>query len=227
MESDNIYKSKLINKSYWEEFYENELHSYNDVGYRGEEWFEDYIDAIVDWIMENGSEAQSGRVLDIGCGNGLFLIDLIRKISFSSAVGIDYIPSAIELAKKIVREEELSDKISLYPVDLVSGKKVLKQSDNEETLELGKFEVVVDKGTYDIFVMKDEQHIYKNSVSRYLKNGSTLFISSCNSTPEELCSVFDDQINFEKVSELPHKSYNYNGIEGQVLASVAFKYIKN
>ncbi|EAK87580.1 conserved methylase [Cryptosporidium parvum Iowa II] len=227
MESDSTYKSKLINKNYWEEFYENELDSYNDVGYRGEEWFEDYIDAIVDWVMETGCEVQSGRVLDIGCGNGLFLIDLIRNINFSSAVGIDYIPSAIELAKKIVQEEELSDKISLYPVDLVSGKDVSKNNDNEQILELGKFEVVVDKGTYDIFVMKDEKHIYKDSVSRYLKNGSILFISSCNSTPEELCSVFDDQTNFEKLSELPHKSYSYNGIEGQVLASVAFKYIKN
>lgn len=226
MDLDNTYKSKLVDKSYWEEFYENELESYNDVGYRGEEWFEDYIDAIVDWVMETGCEVESGRVLDIGCGNGLFLIDLMRNINFSSAVGIDYIPSAIKLAKKIVKEEELSDKISLYSVDLVSGKDVSKEN-NQNVLDLGKFEIVVDKGTYDIFVMKNEKHIYKDSVSRYLKNGSILFISSCNSTPEELSSVFEDHINFEKVSELPHKSYSYNGIEGQVLASVAFKYIMN
>ncbi|OII75487.1 methylase [Cryptosporidium ubiquitum] len=222
---DNIYKSKLINKSYWEEFYENELKSYNEVGFRGEEWFGDYINPIVGWIVETGYDVASKRILDIGCGNGLFLIELIRNINFSSAVGIDYIPSAIELAKKIVKEEGFSSKISLYPVDLVSGKDVSKQSDDEKILDLGKFEIVVDKGTYDIFVMKNERHVYKDSVSRYLKNGSILFISSCNSTPEELCNVFEDHVHFEKVSELKHKSYSYNGKEGQVLASVAFRYI--
>lgn len=227
MESDNEYRSKLTNREYWEEFYENELESYNDVGYRGEEWFEDYIESIVDWIMKTGCDAESGRILDVGCGNGLFLIDLIRSINFGSAVGVDYIPSAIELAEKIVREEGLSDKISLYSVDLVTGRDVSKQDTTREVVDLGKFQVVVDKGTYDIFVMKNKTNIYKESISRYLENGSILFISSCNSTPEELSRVFDDKVNFEKISELPHKSYSYNGIEGQVLASVAFKFIKN
>ncbi|KAJ1610038.1 conserved methylase [Cryptosporidium canis] len=225
MESESAYRSKLTNKSYWNEFYENELESYNDVGYRGEEWFEDYIEAILDWIMEAGCGEEPGRVLDVGCGNGLFLIDLMKSANFASAVGIDYIPSAIELAEKIVKEEGLSDKISLHPIDLVTGRNVSK-SNEKEVVNLGKFEIVIDKGTYDIFVMKDETNIYKESVSRYLKNGSILFISSCNSTPEELCTVFDDKVCFERVSELPHKSYSYNGVEGQVLASVAFKYIK-
>ncbi|KAH8741318.1 hypothetical protein FG386_000225 [Cryptosporidium ryanae] len=221
------YKSELVNRSYWEEFYENELGSYKDVGYRGEEWFEEYIDSIVDWIDEILLEYPTKkRILDVGCGNGMFLISIFKSMdNFESGVGIDYVPSAIELAKKIVEEESLSEQISLFSIDLVSGKDVLDENAIVQ-VDLGKFEVIVDKGTYDVFVMKNEVNIYKESIVRYLKKGSILFITSCNSTPYELTDSFDDHVNFVKISDLPHKSYSYNGTQGQVLASVAFKCIK-
>ncbi|KAK6590310.1 hypothetical protein RS030_162457 [Cryptosporidium xiaoi] len=227
MDSCVEYKSKLVNRNYWEEFYENELKSYKDVGYRGEQWFEEYIDSIIDWIGETLSNYPTkGKILDVGCGNCMFLIEIFRNVdNFESGVGIDYVPSAIDLARKIVKEENLSDQISPFPIDLVSGKEISGENETNQ-IDLGKFEVVVDKGTYDVFVMKDEVNIYKESIARYLKKESILFITSCNSTPEELTNAFDDRVNFVKISDLPHKSYSYNGIQGQVLASVAFKYIK-
>lgn len=230
MELNTDYESSLINKSYWEEFYDNELDTYKEVGYRGEEWFEEYIDSIINWIKEIQDDKKDYRILDIGCGNGLFLIKLLKYIDFKDAVGIDYIPSAIELAKKITIEENLSEKISFYSIDLISGKFVGNneldiKKENDDIVDMGKFDIIVDKGTFDIFIMKNERELYKQSIKRYLRNGSIIFITSCNSTPNELIEVFEDNINFFKLSDLPHKSYSYNGIEGQALASVAFKYV--
>ena len=40
------------------------------------------------------------KILDIGCGNGIFLERLSKKIKFKSALGIDYSNEMISEAKK-------------------------------------------------------------------------------------------------------------------------------
>ncbi|KAL7066131.1 hypothetical protein ACR3K2_34150 [Cryptosporidium serpentis] len=220
-------QSILTQKHYWDEFYQDELKSYNDLGIRGEEWFDIYIESIIQWIKSIESINSKSLLLDIGCGNGIFLIDLVRAINLEKAVGIDYIPSAIKLAKKIVNEEQLSSKIELYPIDLLSGYLVSNEinfKNKEIYKDIGTFDVIVDKGTYDVFVMKNETIKYRQSILRYLKSESILIITSCNSTPDELIEEFISNSKFTVLSNLRHKTFSYSGSQGQVLASVAFKY---
>jgi 2-polyprenyl-3-methyl-5-hydroxy-6-metoxy-1,4-benzoquinol methylase len=47
-------------------------------------------------------------VLDIGTGNGVFLVEL-AKFGFSNITGIDYSPSAIQFSGSIIEKEGLSN----------------------------------------------------------------------------------------------------------------------
>ena len=53
----------------------------------------DTIEAHVDWIHEHALQAQPSKVLDLGCGPGLYTSRLARK--GHSCVGIDFSPASI------------------------------------------------------------------------------------------------------------------------------------
>jgi SAM-dependent methyltransferase len=53
-------------------------------------------------------------VLDIGCGDGAFLRDACRQIPGLRAVGLDLSPEAVEFGTAQIRQENLSDRVTLY-----------------------------------------------------------------------------------------------------------------
>lgn len=73
-------QSNLTRQEYWETFYSKELEVFEECGNQGEEWFESETDALTTWIRRlPGIQPDKTKVLDIGCGNGLFLLRLARK----------------------------------------------------------------------------------------------------------------------------------------------------
>ena len=58
-------------------------------------------------------------VLDVGCGGGGFAIMLAKACPHIKAVGTD-LPTVVPIAKKIVAEQGLTDRVEVIAVDVVN-----------------------------------------------------------------------------------------------------------
>ncbi|XP_063124004.1 EEF1A lysine methyltransferase 2 isoform X7 [Rattus norvegicus] len=92
----------------WDAVYERELKTFQDYGATGEIWFgEESMYRVIRWMQKHKIPLDAS-VLDIGTGNGVFLVELVKH-GFSNITGIDYSPSAIKLSASILEKEGLSD----------------------------------------------------------------------------------------------------------------------
>ncbi|XP_017330864.1 EEF1A lysine methyltransferase 2 isoform X2 [Ictalurus punctatus] len=68
--------SKLGTKEYWDNAYSRELQTYRDIGDVGEIWFgEESMNRVI-WWLEKQNTPENAAILDIGTGNGVFLVEL-------------------------------------------------------------------------------------------------------------------------------------------------------
>ncbi|CAD7082675.1 unnamed protein product [Hermetia illucens] len=215
MDFPELAGSELGTKEYWEQSYEREIQNYNDHGDVGEIWFdEDSQIRVINWILKRDEIQADYNVIDLGCGNGMFLIELARE-GFKNLLGVDYSPKAIELAASIAKDQELP--IEYKVVDLLSEKSMT---------ELGTFNIVHDKGTYDAISLnpdnpKEKREKYIENTRRILSDEGYFIITSCNWTEEELITSF--QGKFEKFCTIPTPTFRFGGKEGSVVTSVVFK----
>ncbi|EDW00602.1 EEF1A lysine methyltransferase 2 [Drosophila grimshawi] len=209
--------SELGTKAYWETSYEREIKNYKSHGDVGEIWFdEDSQQRIVDWLLKQQQtlHKQSARVLDLGCGNGMFLIALANE-GFIQLTGVDYSPKAIELARGIAQDH--SHNIDYKLADLTQ----------KEPQSLGTFDIVHDKGTYDAVSLcpdnpKEMRTNYLDNVARLLHDEHSWFIiTSCNWTEDELLQSFEHL--FERHCTIPTPTFKFGGKVGNVVTSVVFK----
>lgn len=68
--------------------------------------------------IDNCKPIEGRTMLDIGCGPGLYCIELAR-IGASKVVGIDFAPNMIELAKKFAQEFGVHDKCEFIVADFL------------------------------------------------------------------------------------------------------------
>uniref|UniRef100_A0A2M4AX98 Protein-lysine N-methyltransferase n=1 Tax=Anopheles triannulatus TaxID=58253 RepID=A0A2M4AX98_9DIPT len=207
--------SELGTKDYWESSYSREINNYRDHGDVGEVWFdEDSQNRIIAWLARLEDEIKAeDAIIDLGCGNGMMLVELARE-GYSNLTGIDYSPKAIELAKAICRDQDLS--IEYRVVDLMS---------ESETTALGQFKVVHDKGTYDAISLHPEdsktmRSQYIASVHRMLRDDGIFVLTSCNWTESELVKSFEGRFNLRTV--IPTPTFKFGGKVGSVVTSIVF-----
>lgn len=67
---------------------------------------------VRDSLLDNNS-----RVLDLGCGTGVQLFDIAKKINLSELVGIDISKENIRIATNKLAEQSNSKKISFHAID--------------------------------------------------------------------------------------------------------------
>lgn len=209
--------SELGTKEYWETSYTREIKNYKSHGDVGEIWFdEDSQQRIVNWLLKQGEnvDKQSERVLDLGCGNGMFLVALANE-GFAQLTGCDYSPKAIELAEGIAKDQSL--KIDYTVADLTQS----------APPTIGTYDIVHDKGTYDAISLcpdnpKEKRNNYLAQVAQLLKDQNSLFIiTSCNWTEDELLHSFEEL--FVKHCSIPTPTFKFGGKVGNVVTSVVFK----
>ncbi len=71
--------SKLGTQKHWEEVYDRDLSNFKDNGDVGEVWFGyDSTERLVDWMENSELIHCESSVLDLGCGNGVTLIELSK-----------------------------------------------------------------------------------------------------------------------------------------------------
>ncbi|GAB5578869.1 EEF1A lysine methyltransferase 2 isoform X5 [Prionailurus iriomotensis] len=172
--NDTLYSQVL---DFWDAVYERELQTFQEYGDTGEIWFgEESMNRLIRW-MQKREIPLDASVLDIGTGNGVFLVEL-AKFGFSNITGIDYSPSAIQLSGSIIEKEGLS---------------------NIKLKKLSGFHICVDKGTFDAISLNPDSAIekrkqYVKSLSRVLNVKGFFLITSCNWTKEELLNEFSEAV---------------------------------
>jgi 2-polyprenyl-3-methyl-5-hydroxy-6-metoxy-1,4-benzoquinol methylase len=242
-EEQEIFESDLGNKDHWDNAYSEEITQFennrDEIGYV---WCGKQIQNKTIQYINNNFLNKDIKIMDIGCGNGALLFELI-KIGFSNLKGMDYSEKSIELAcnikkHKITQGEKLCENILFYKEDI-----------NNPTNNSDFFDVIHDKGTFDAFMLNKNNSFlnYANYLNMKMKDKSILIISSVNHLKEELLEYFINinkhnlndlndlnninnlkidkifSFSFELVEEIPHKLFNFGGNNGQSVTTLIFK----
>ncbi|KAK2489634.1 hypothetical protein MC885_014230 [Smutsia gigantea] len=210
---DGFSPSVLGTREHWDAVYERELQTFQQYGDTGEIWFgEESMNRLIRWMQKHKIPLDAS-VLDIGTGNGVFLVEL-AKFGFSNITGIDYSSSAIQLSGSIIEKEGLSN-IKLKVEDFLNP-----------STKLSGFHICIDKGTFDAISLNPDNAVekrkqYVKSLSRVLKVKGFFLITSCNWTKEELLNEFSE--GFELFEELPTPKFSFGGRSGNSVAALVFK----
>lgn len=214
---EELPSSKLGTQEYWDKFYSLELNNFSDSKDEGEVWFgHNRMMKVVRWITNNTSIERTHSVIDIGCGNGVMLLELADE-DFTDLCGVDYSPKAIELAQNIAQEHDKD--IRYAQVDFLDVKSV------EEALGGRCFHVCHDKGTYDAISLrpddaKEARSRYMECLKSVMKTEGYFVITSCNWTLDELQIHFGNDFKFLK--HIPAPSFQYGGSTGSTVTTVVF-----
>lgn len=205
----------------WEDVYQRDIVNFMDNGDVGHIWFgAQETKKIIEWLKSQKQIDQSDSIVDIGCGNGMMLIELARA-GYSNLMGTDYSPNAISLAK-IIAEKDGFPLIQYEVHDILS-------SDIPVTLRK-EFTVAIDKGTYDALTIKDGSAPvrvtrYMEVVYRLLAVDGLLIIVTCNWTEEEICDHFKNY--FKPIHVMPKKKFSFGSGVGSTTSTVVFKKLAN
>uniref|UniRef100_A0A3B4AN47 EEF1A lysine methyltransferase 2 n=1 Tax=Periophthalmus magnuspinnatus TaxID=409849 RepID=A0A3B4AN47_9GOBI len=205
--------SKLGTKEYWDSAYEKELETFKDIGDVGEIWFgEESMTRVIKW-MKKAKIPQNASILDIGTGNGVFLVALADQ-GYKNLTGIDYSATSVELARNILLAEGQTD-ATVKKVDFIRCQS-----------ELESFDVCIDKGTFDAISLnpdnaKESKRLYVESLKSVLKDKGFFVITSCNWTKEQLVERFKE--GFELLEELPTPTFKFGGQTGSSVTALIFR----
>lgn len=187
-------------------------------------------------FLNNSSLAQeSTSLLDLGCGNASILFTLREEEWTGRALGVDYSPQSVALARQVATSKAEDDPsattVEFSEWDIIGGpyETVLN---NEEK---GGWDVVLDKGTFDAISLsdqKDEQgrrlcELYPGRVVPLVKKGGIFLVTSCNWTEEELKNWFvakdPAEGGFVQAGKVEYRTFSFGGVKGQTISTLCFR----
>ncbi|KAG8746208.1 hypothetical protein FRC10_005724 [Ceratobasidium sp. 414] len=202
-----------LKPSNWDEVYSTEIENFETDGDEGEIWFgEETVEKMVhlpfssihrvidfffrtfqlEWTLTNVPATENPYILDIGTGNGIMAITLAENgYDATRIVGIDYSEPSIKLAKSVATGRGHPG-IRYVVSDFVNEAPPVTGED-----QANKWDLLLDKGTYDAIALAEKNDDGTSLVSKYpykiveaLKTGGLFLITSCNFTEEELKAAF-------------------------------------
>lgn len=213
------YESKLGTLEHWNDAYKQEIEQFkNNDNELGDIWFGKTLQKkLVNYITKNFPDKNT-KIFDVGFGNGVFLYKLAKQ-EYVNLYGIDYSPDSVQLAKMIIeskqKKHEKEYKINLFCEDINSTNKIINET----------FDVIHDKGSFDAYLMNKSNTLekYHRYIKSYSRNGTTLIITSCNNTREELRKKFPSEKGFKYIDEIKNKTFVFGGQEGQQQATQIYQ----
>lgn len=202
--------SELGTQDYWKNCYKSEIKNFHSRGDPGEIWFgEDIVDRLIRWMNKSEHIKKDASIVDIGCGNGMLLVDLANN-GFTNLTGIDYSENAIKLAKSVAEKNKVD--INFEVNNILDG--LSRQ-----------YDIIFDKGTYDAISLSSEaqqnRETYMQHVYNSLKDDGIFIMTSCNWTLSELTKQF--KLRFDLFSVIPTPQFKFGGAVGNVVTSCVFK----
>lgn len=146
----------------------------------------DYLEKAVKWYQDSSvryAHALMGplkgkNVLDVGCGTGIHLVWLAKN--GANVTGIDVSDKRIEMARKVVKNQGLEERVSLYPkgaedtglpgesFDIVYGQDILMFLDGRFDLFISEARRILKKGASLIFSEALDGHPIARCYRKYM-----------------------------------------------------------
>lgn len=200
----------------WERIYSEELDNFREYGDIGEIWFgKSNTLKVIRWINTELKLNKNDKIIDIGCGNGMTLIELAKQ-GFEKLMGIDYSQKAVDLAREVSKENNVSH-IELKVCDILNSQDLNLPTD---------FKLIHDKGTYDAISLNPEdpaskRQKYIENVYKILLPFGYLVLTSCNWTKEEIQKHFQDY--FDILHVLPADTFIFAGQSGNTVTQLVLQ----
>lgn len=213
MENEELNPSDLGTLDYWQSHYTDEIENFKNFGDTGDVWFgEEILKRIIRWICKCSQITKSSQLADIGCGNGMLLVELANQ-GFTCLTGIDYSEKAIVLAREVAVKFAVKENITYLICDVL------------QLVFWDSFDFVVDKGTYDAISLSENgvenKKKYIKNVYRSLREDGLLLITSCNWTKNELDNQFLERfIYFDSINT---PQFQFGGTVGNTVTCVIYK----
>lgn len=218
--------SRLGTKEYWDSFYQLEHCNFErNEADTGECWFEESNaeTKMCDFIFEELQHLKNPNVCDVGTGNGHLLFQLLEEGFKGNMVGIDYSETSVQFAKDIAARKNYQVKFERS--DVLHANDPFMSQNNEA------FDLVLDKGTLDAIALSNEQYengltgfqIYPYNVSKLIRRGGVLLVTSCNFTQDEIYKHFTDSGKFKYFGKVDYPTLEFGGAKGSTICTVAFE----
>eukprot|EP01047_Picozoa_sp_COSAG01_P080398 COSAG01_NODE_15618_length_1319_cov_1.255738_1_plen_257_part_00 len=216
-------KSRLGTQQHWDDHYARERDNFAaDEDDEGVDWFAENVGSrLLQWVEDNAQPG--GSVLVLGCGSGVFLLDVEDRVDVGRALGVDYSPAGIALARAVGAKRGATS-------EFVEADITKLEALNE------RFDLVCDKGTFDAYMLGDGASVraYATSVAAAVAPGGVFLLTSCNNTAEELVRHFiaasaetwggdGGASPFAELDRVRYPTFQFGGVQGAAVATVAFR----
>lgn len=137
---------------------------------------------------------KNSKILDAGCGNGIFFSRIYKKVKYRQALGIDYSEGMIRNAQKrnLPRTKFMIDDITKL----------------ENTKKLNtKFDYIITKRSLiNLGNVKKQIEVIKN-LSHFLKKKGKLYCCECSQDGLKNINFFRKKLNLNKIKSPWHNCY--------------------
>jgi len=158
-DGDDVPPSVLGRREYWEGVYATERRNFESFGDEGEVWFGASVArSELRLIDELCADRVNDEILDIGTGNGAFLVACAESLGCRRLCGVDYSAAGIEMARQIAESHGLGF-IQYMQLDVRSPAPAALR---------GRFHFVHDKGTFDAVSMSDAAQADKKGYADFV-----------------------------------------------------------
>jgi SAM-dependent methyltransferase len=133
---------------------------------------------VRDLLVRAVTERRPRRVLDIGCGAGLYLAAMLEAAPYATGIGVDADPDAAALARRTLAERGLSDRASVEAVDIQELLGAGRAGALPDGIELALLANVI------YYVPVDERVQLLRAVARLLAPGGALVVVTTVAGPQ-------------------------------------------
>jgi SAM-dependent methyltransferase len=133
---------------------------------------------VRDLLVRAVTERRPRRVLDIGCGAGLYLAAMLEAAPYATGIGVDADPDAAALARRTLAERGLADRASVEAVDIQELLGADRAGALPDGIELALLANVI------YYVPVDERVELLRAVARLLAPGGALVVVTTVAGPQ-------------------------------------------
>lgn len=180
--------------------------------------------------MKSDELDRKKRVLDLGCGNGLFLFELSR-LGFDDLRGVDYSENSIKFSNLILDRDYPQHKQHITFKQLNLLEPLEQQVDNPQ--DWRGFDLIFDKGTFDAICLNPDRSLtldqlksrYRAFLGTVLSSNGLFILCSCNWSKEELLNEFvgDASLALSLIDEIKQSSFVFGGKAGNTVTCMIFR----